>query len=159
MANAILNFHFDFPHTSLICTHYPSSYVLCNRTQPENLQHTITQCLTVCAQHLNLEPFLLLSQDFSFLHLHVVRAKVLDNYSKETIFVVSKSYNFDFSNWFIKRLLSSRHKYFRDNQKNFLRGGIGWLPMGIGSAMTRTPEIPQAEPTSFPTMVIGLRSP
>ena len=80
---------------SLLYAH-PLSYVLCHRTQPENLQHT--QYLTVCAQHLYLEPFLLLSQDFSFLHLHVVRAKVLDNCSKKTIFVVQKSYNFDLSN-------------------------------------------------------------
>ena len=108
---------------SLLYAH-PLSYVLCHRTQPENLQHT--QYLTVCAQHLYLEPFLLLSQDFSFLHLHVVRAKVLDNYSKKTIFVVSKSYNFDLSNWFTLQLLLSRRKYFRDNQENISKRWDGY---------------------------------
>ncbi len=31
--------------------------------------------------------------------------------------------------------------------------------MGMGSAMTRTPETPQQEPTSLPSGVTGIRSP
>ena len=31
--------------------------------------------------------------------------------------------------------------------------------MGIGSAITRTPETPQQDPTSFPRGVMGDRSP
>ena len=42
MANAILNFHFDFPHTSLIAPHIIRPYqIVCHFCQPENY-HLLT---------------------------------------------------------------------------------------------------------------------